>query len=90
MKSSTNMLNKSIEQGLTSADRKQQGYSNRLQYPVPIQVVCKGFTPAHIMIAIRGQTTRAFPQWQPNHLIWYTSKALSQLKSHVRDQHHRF
>ncbi|KAJ6520645.1 hypothetical protein B0H19DRAFT_1215245 [Mycena capillaripes] len=38
----------------------------RLQYPVPIQVVCKGFTPAHIMITIRRQTAQAFPQGRPN------------------------
>ncbi|KAI9429769.1 hypothetical protein F5148DRAFT_990174, partial [Russula earlei] len=32
-----------------------------LQYPVLIQVVCKGFTPAHIMVAIRGRTGSTFP-----------------------------
>lgn len=37
-----------------------------LQYPVPIQVVCKGFTPAHMMIAIRQQTAQAFPLEQPS------------------------
>ncbi|KAJ3870763.1 hypothetical protein F5051DRAFT_341673, partial [Lentinula edodes] len=35
-----------------------------LQYPVPIQVVCKGFTPAHIMITIRKQIAKAFPPKQ--------------------------
>ncbi|OSX56037.1 hypothetical protein POSPLADRAFT_1161362, partial [Postia placenta MAD-698-R-SB12] len=37
-----------------------------LQYPVPIQVVCKGFTPAHMMITIRGQTAQAFPLERPS------------------------
>src|SRR2546429_4762933 len=36
-----------------------------LQYPVPIQVVCKGFTPAHMMVAIRGRTAEAFPPRRP-------------------------
>ncbi|XP_006455544.1 hypothetical protein AGABI2DRAFT_209977, partial [Agaricus bisporus var. bisporus H97] len=31
----------------------------------------------------------SIPLQQPSPLIWYTSRALSQLKSHVRDQHHR-
>ncbi|KAJ3780454.1 hypothetical protein GGU10DRAFT_279362, partial [Lentinula aff. detonsa] len=37
-----------------------------LQYPVPIQVVCKGFTPAHIMFTIREQAAKAFPPKQPS------------------------
>jgi hypothetical protein len=32
-----------------------------LFHPVKTLGVCKGFTPAHIMITIRGQTTTAFP-----------------------------
>src|SRR5712671_831661 len=42
-----------------------------LQYPVLIQVVCKGFTPTHIMIAIRGRTGQTFPSGQssPPHLV---------------------
>ncbi|KAG2001482.1 hypothetical protein CC2G_015281 [Coprinopsis cinerea AmutBmut pab1-1] len=46
--------------GLTSADRSNKA-TLPLTVPVPIQVVCKGFIPAHIMIAIRGQTLTAFP-----------------------------
>ncbi|KDQ49121.1 hypothetical protein JAAARDRAFT_91570, partial [Jaapia argillacea MUCL 33604] len=38
----------------------------RLQYPVPIQVVCKGFTPAHIIVSIRERTDQAFPLNRPS------------------------
>lgn len=37
----------------------------RLQYPVPIQVVCKGFTPAHMIVAIRGRVPATFPPRGP-------------------------
>ncbi|CAH7689136.1 expressed protein, partial [Phakopsora pachyrhizi] len=32
-----------------------------LQYPVLIQVVCKGFTPTHIFNKICEQTPKVFP-----------------------------
>src|ERR1700761_5434686 len=53
----------------------------RLQYPVPIQVVCKGFTPAHMMITIRGQTIQAFPPEPPDppDLVHEQSSILTQL-----------
>ena len=31
-----------------------------LQYPVPIQVVCKGFTPAHIFNDLCRKLTKSF------------------------------
>ncbi|THU90193.1 hypothetical protein K435DRAFT_676446, partial [Dendrothele bispora CBS 962.96] len=52
-----------------------------LQYPVPIQVVCKGFTPAYIMITIRRQATKAFPPRQPSppDLVHEQSSILTQV-----------
>jgi hypothetical protein len=52
----TNLLNV----GLTSADRSNKA-TLLLTVPRPIQVVCKGFTPAHINIAIREQAATTFP-----------------------------
>ncbi|KAL1684633.1 hypothetical protein GGG16DRAFT_67900, partial [Schizophyllum commune] len=62
----------------------------RLQYPVPIQVVCKGFTPAHMMIAIRRRTTPAFPLRQPSlpDLVHEQSSISTLVK--CAGQHHRF
>ncbi|KAF9520903.1 hypothetical protein BS47DRAFT_1286714, partial [Hydnum rufescens UP504] len=37
-----------------------------LQYPIPIQVICKGFTPAHIFITIHRLTQSIFPHQGPN------------------------
>lgn len=37
-----------------------------LQYPVPIQVVCKGFTPAHIFNDLCRKTNQVFPPGQSN------------------------
>ena len=65
----------------------------RLQYPVPIQVVCKGFTPAHMMVAIRGRAPAAFPRQEgrhPPHSVHGPSRALSLRVSYARDQHRRF
>src|SRR5713101_1181137 len=41
------------------------------QYPLLIQVVCKGFNPPHLMIAIRGRTGQTFPSDRPSppHLV---------------------
>ena len=51
-----------VEQICRTRAKPQQIVATRLlyclQYPVPIQVVCKGFTPAHMMIAIRGRARR--------------------------------
>ncbi|KAG7439255.1 hypothetical protein BT62DRAFT_914102, partial [Guyanagaster necrorhizus] len=37
-----------------------------LQYPVPIQVICKRFTITYIMITIYRQVTQVFLQRQPS------------------------
>jgi hypothetical protein len=55
------MLNKSLEQRAKPQRIVATRLLYRLQYPVPIQVVCKGFTPAHIIFAIREQIATAFP-----------------------------
>ena len=63
-------FNSKVEQiyrtkGLTSADRSNKA-TLLLTVPRSIQVVCKGFYPAHIVISIRGRTTSAFPQRPPD------------------------
>jgi hypothetical protein len=59
-----------VEQICRTRAKPQQIVATRLlyclQYPVPIQVVCKGFTPAHMMVAIRGRTPEAFPPRGPS------------------------
>jgi hypothetical protein len=65
-KGPTKKLNKSVEQRA----KPQQIVATRLlyclQHPVPIQVVCKGFTPAHMMIAIHRRAVKAFLQQRPS------------------------
>ena len=63
-----------------------------LQHPLPIQVVCKRFFPAHIVIAIHELDSRPFRPLPVTRQLWYTSirDALFLLISYKRDQHHRF
>ena len=63
-----------------------------LQHPLPIQVVCKRFFPAHIDIAIHEVDSRPFRPLPVPRQLWYTSirDALFLLISYKRDQHHRF
>ena len=63
-----------------------------LQHPLPIQVVCKRFFPAHIVIAIHEVDSRPFRPLPVPRQLWYTSirDALFLLISYKRDQHHRF
>lgn len=63
-----------------------------LQHPLPIQVVCKRFFPAHIGIAIHEVDSRPFRPLPVPRQLWYTSirDALFLLISYKRDQHHRF
>ena len=63
-----------------------------LQHPLPIQVVCKRFFPAHIGIAIHEVDSRPFRPLPVPRQLWYTSirDALFLLISYQRDQHHRF
>lgn len=74
-----------VEQICRTRAKPQQIVATRLlyclQYPVPIQVVCKGFTPAHMMIAIHGRTTKTFPSWQPcpPNVVHEQSSILTQL-----------
>ena len=84
-KRKTNLSNK----GLTSADRSNKA-TLLLTVPSSIQVVCKRFTPAHIEIAIRRQTSSTFPQSWPNlpHMV-HEHKALFQHIYYTQDQHCR-
>ena len=54
-----------------------------LQHPVPIQVVCKGFTPAHICIIIHRHSRRPFRQLPIARQLWYTSTRLYFNTSHI-------
>ena len=77
------------KRALTSADRSNKA-TLPLTVPPCIQVICKGFTPAHIMITIRRQAALAFPQRQPSPPdVVYKPKALFKLLFYMRDQHHR-
>lgn len=64
-KSSTWRWTNLYKRGLTSADRSNKA-TLPLTVPPCIQVICKGFTPAHIMITIHRQAALAFPQRQPS------------------------
>ena len=44
-----------------------------LQHPLPIQVVCKRFFPAHIGIAIHEVDSRPFRPLPLPRQLWYTS-----------------
>ena len=63
-----------------------------LQHPLPIQVVCKRFFPAHIVITIRKLGSKPFRLLPIARQLWYTSikDALFLRISYKRDQHHRF
>ena len=58
-----------------------------LQHPLPIQVVCKRFFPAHIDIAIHEVDSRPFRPLPVPRQLWYTSirDALFLLISYKRD-----
>jgi hypothetical protein len=68
----TNLSN----EGLTSADRSNKA-TLPLTVPCSIQVVCKRFTPAHMMIC---NSQASHPSISANdglaHLIWFTSTKL--------------
>jgi hypothetical protein len=71
-----------VEQICRTRAKPQQIVATRLlyclQYPVPIQVVCKGFTPAH-MIDCNSWTSRSThfrADGQSPPLIWFTSQRL--------------
>ena len=75
------LLNKSLEQRLNPQRIVATRLLYCLQYPVPIQVVYKGFSPTHITIAIHGQATTALPPWppSPSHLVHEQCSMLTQL-----------
>ena len=65
---------KSENKGLASVDRSNKA-TLLLTAPRSIQVVCKGFTPAHIQFQYMNKPTRPFRLTGQVHLIWYTAEA---------------
>ena len=76
--------------GLTSADRSNKA-TLPLTVPPCIQVIYKGFTPAHIVIAIHRQAALAFPPGQPSlsNVVHRPQGTLFKLLVTYAGQHHR-
>ena len=67
---------KSGNKGLASVDRSNKA-TLLLTAPRSIQVVCKGFTPAHISFQYAGERQGPFRPGRQAHKIWFTAKAYS-------------
>ena len=65
---------KSENKGLASVDRSNKA-TLLLTAPRSIQVVCKGFTPAHIQFQYVDKPPKPFRLNGQIHLIWFTAEA---------------
>ncbi len=67
---------KSENKGLASADRSNKA-TLLLTAPRSSQVVCKRFTPAHILFQYTGERQGPFRPSRRTRKIWFTAKAYS-------------